>query len=263
MKSTYRVSDGTLGPRFFYWIGFLLIAVGVFGVRIVDSLFGLRWIWEGVAVAFAGCLIIVNELLHRRPEKNIHDRRKMPWNLRIGLWLVQLAVFVGIAWVSIIADAHFNTDRYAPGVEPHRLFPVVAVRAQGTGSNPYEYRLMHWRQVAEFRRREPTFSFNLPESSGSFRRSPGPGLDFSFSATASGSERQRVEVLWATGGDRMYRATYLTDGISVWPVSLHQEGLTAALTLGLIAGLVMAWFAGWLLRRRWSDSLDASKLPAD
>ena len=180
--------------------------------------------------------------------------------LRIGLWIVQIAIFLGIVWGSIIADPHFNTDTYAPGAEPHRLFPVVAVRAQDRGSTPVEYRLIRWSDLEETRLKEPLLTFQLPASEGHFEL---PQSQVNFTASRAASDGQLVEVFWT--GDYVFHGKYFTDGISIRPLSLYVGGMTAlasgVVLVGSIAGLVAAWLVGWLVRRRWFRNFDAPKLP--
>lgn len=172
---------------------------------------------------------------------------------RIGLWFVQIAVFLGVFVGLLIADRHFNIDRYAPGAEPHRSFPVVAVRAQDQGSKPVEYRLVTWHNLEGARRKDPSLSFKLPETVGHFELSPGSG---SFTVTRTASDEQLVEVVSSTSGDLVFRGKYLTDGNSVRPVSLHVGGMTGAALLEAVAALVAAWLVGRLLRRQWSGNVD-------
>jgi hypothetical protein len=186
----------------------------------------------------------------------------MPATLRIGLWIVQIAIVVGIFYGSVIADPYFNTDTYAPGAVPHQLFPVVAVRAQDRESKPVGYRLITWRNLEETRRKEPSLSFKLPESQGHFELSAEhPQYRVRFNVTHAAGDGQLVEVFWSTTGDHVFQGKYLTDGISVWPVSFYMGGLTLAALVGFIGGLVAAWLFGWQVRRRWSGKFDAPKLP--
>ena len=178
---------------------------------------------------------------------------------RIGLVLVQVVIFLVI--VAVTGDVYSNlaAETYPPGAVPNSYFPVIAVRPEGADSKMPQYQLMRWTEFESARGRQPRMTFSLPQPNGSFklpeRKGFEPTVDFKVLETTKSG--QLVDIAWYDDDYQRY-ARYVVDGASVRP-TYYREMNAGMMFLGIIPGLIVAWFAGWFVRRRWRKDPGAPK----
>ncbi len=178
---------------------------------------------------------------------------------RIGLVVVQVAIFIVILAVTGEAYSNLTAETYAPGATPNNYFPVIAVRSHGADSKTAQYQLMRWSEFESARARQAQMTFNLPSPGGRFklaeRKGFAPTVDFKVLETTKSG--QLIDVAWYDDDYKRY-ARYVVDGALIRPT--YYREMNAGMTLlGIIPGLIGAWFVGWFVRRRWLKDPDAPK----
>ena len=185
----------------------------------------------------------------------------MRFVLRVGLIVVQIVTVFVVTALGAKAYSYLTAETYDQGLEPRRSFPVVAVQARSAESSEVQYQMIRWVDLKETRRREPQLTFRLPAPQGRFdlptQKDFLPSVQFK--VLESTSAGQLVEVVWAEADYETY-AKYFTDGSSVQPRYFRVWG-AGSMFIGFIPGLIAAWLLGWLVRRRWPESANASTRP--
>jgi hypothetical protein len=136
---------------------------------------------------------------------------------------------------------------------------VIAVLPQGADSKTTQYQLMRWPEFESAWSRQPKVTFSLPQPDGRFKLPERKGFEPTvvFKVLETTTSGQLVDVAWYDDDYQRY-ARYVVDGASVRP-TYYREQNAGMMFLGIIPGLVCAWFVGWLVRRRWLKNPDAPK----
>jgi hypothetical protein len=178
---------------------------------------------------------------------------------RIGLVIIQICIFVVIIAITGEAYSKFTAETYSPGAAPNSHFPVIAVLPQGADSKAAQYQLLRWSEFESARGRQPQMSFSLPQPNGRFKLPERKGFEPTvvFKVLETTNSGKLVDVAWYDDDYQRY-ARYVVDGVSVRPT--YYREMNAGMTfLGIIPGLIVAWFVGWIVRRRWLKDPGAAK----
>lgn len=174
----------------------------------------------------------------------------MPFLLRTGRLMLQLATFMLLMAVLSRVITFVTAERYTGVGEPNRLFPIVAVPLPPDAAAA-KYQLLRWGYLRDL---SPAPRFRLPEQSGSFVLPRvgkfEPSVQFSSEPAAEG----RVQVAVTVNEDGYeLRSTYVTDGTTITPVDFRIWG-PSSMFLALIPSVVLTWglsrLVAWWWRRR-------------
>jgi hypothetical protein len=175
----------------------------------------------------------------------------MRYVLRIGLFLVQVLVFVVVAGSASTAFSEINATTFRPGEPPPLRFPIVALAPLDPASKSPRYQLVRWGELEELRRKQSGMSFKLDQAEGRFTR-PKQG-DFEPQVAFKVLERSPKGLLVEVASyddDYELVGRYLTDGRSIEPRYFRSSGVVSSLA-GIVPGLIVAWLLGRVVRRRW------------
>lgn len=170
---------------------------------------------------------------------------------KIGLILLYLAAFCVITALLGEGYTYLTAESYAQGATANSNFPVVAVRRSEPTSTPVKYQLMRWFEMEKNRRSASPLTFKLPELHGHFQLPMDgeyqPSVDFKIIETTG--DRQLIAVT-SMEDDYVFYSKYVTDGSTVWPMSLRIWG-AGSMMIAMLPGLVLTWLLGRAIAWAW------------